>query len=409
MSGIEFGVFDHIEHLPGVPLERLYRERLELIEYFDAAGYFGYHLAEHHTPANHTMAPSQNVFLSAVSQRTRQLRLIPTVYVLPLHHPLRLIEEICMLDTLSGGRLEIAVGPGGVMEAYFWGQEGDPKINRVRYAETLAILRQGLTHDELSYSGQYYSFDRVPMRLRPFQRPCPPFWYMRNAVSSAQAGFNCLLEGSLDHVEANVRRFRRLWAEAHGAGAPTEQGREPLIGANFFIVVADTDEQAVELGRAAWARFCWNLIVPRRQEAERRGLKQFLGEGSTYARDHVAGGAGRISILPEASVRHHIAAEEMAAIEAAANRLSLTEREARQRRRLPGGIDPNIISGPNVIAGSPSTIRAFLDEFAQTGANYLSCAFQFGSLTHDQARRSVELFTTQVMPRYRHEPALTAR
>ena len=88
MSGLQFGVFDHIENLPDVPLDQIYRDRLVQIERLDTAGFYAYHLAEHHTPAVHSMAPSQNVFLAAVSQRTAQLRFGPCVYVLPLHHPL---------------------------------------------------------------------------------------------------------------------------------------------------------------------------------------------------------------------------------------------------------------------------------------------------------------------------------
>ena len=86
------------------------------------------------TPAAiHSLAPSQNVFLGSVAQRTRRMRFGPCVYVPPLHHPLRLIEEISMLDNLSDGRLEIGVGRGGVMEAFFWGQEADPETNYARY------------------------------------------------------------------------------------------------------------------------------------------------------------------------------------------------------------------------------------------------------------------------------------
>src|SRR5256885_15066336 len=102
--GLQFGIFDHIEPVPGLPLHQMYGERLLQLEQYDTAGFYAYHLAEHHTPAVHSLAPSQNVFLAAASQRTQRLRLAPCVYVLPLHHPLRLIEEISMLDNLSGGR-----------------------------------------------------------------------------------------------------------------------------------------------------------------------------------------------------------------------------------------------------------------------------------------------------------------
>src|SRR6476660_1953879 len=148
---LRFGVFDHIEPVPGLRLDQIYRERLHQIERLDRAGFYAYHLAEHHTPAIHSLAPSQNVFLGSVAQRTPRLRFGPCVYVLPLHHPLRLIEEICMLDHLSDGRLEVGVGRGGVLEAYFWGSDADVEGKQRRYLETLDIIKQGLSHDELTY------------------------------------------------------------------------------------------------------------------------------------------------------------------------------------------------------------------------------------------------------------------
>ncbi len=89
---LQFGVCDHIEPVPGLDLEHIYAQRLLQIERLDTAGFYAYHLAEHHTPAVHSLAPSQNVFLAAVSQRTRRLRFGPCGYVLPLHHPVRLIQ-----------------------------------------------------------------------------------------------------------------------------------------------------------------------------------------------------------------------------------------------------------------------------------------------------------------------------
>ena len=107
---MQFGVFDHLD-LGAVPLGEHYENRLKLIEGYDRLGIRSYHLAEHHaTPLG--MAPSPSVFLAAVAQRTRRLRFGPLVYTLSLHHPLRVAEEICMLDQMSGGRLELGVGRG---------------------------------------------------------------------------------------------------------------------------------------------------------------------------------------------------------------------------------------------------------------------------------------------------------
>src|SRR6185312_9448620 len=107
---MEFGVFDHVDRGAG-SLAELYEMRLRLTEAYDRLGLRSYHLAEHHaTPLG--MAPSPSVFLAAVAQRTKRLRFGPLVFTLSLHHPLRVVEEICMLDQMSGGRLELGVGRG---------------------------------------------------------------------------------------------------------------------------------------------------------------------------------------------------------------------------------------------------------------------------------------------------------
>src|SRR3974377_1634423 len=109
---MEFGIFDHLDRY-GNSLADYYEDRLRIVEVYDRAGFYAYHLAEDHwTPLG--MEPSPSVFLAAVAQRTRRLRFGPLVWAMPLHHPLRLIEEICMLDQLSRGRLEIGFGRGSV-------------------------------------------------------------------------------------------------------------------------------------------------------------------------------------------------------------------------------------------------------------------------------------------------------
>jgi len=377
--GLQFGVFDHIEPVPGLSLGQIYRERLQLLERYDAAGFYAYHLAEHHTPAVHSLAPSQNVFLAAASQRTQRLRLAPCVYVLPLHHPLRLIEEICMLDHLSGGRLEVGVGRGGVLEAYFWGSDADVERNQARFLETLAILKEGLSHDQLTFKGEFFSFDALPMRLRPVQQPYPPMWYMRNVETAARDGMHTVIVGSLDSFEANVLRYRQLWEEYHGVGARTVQGLEPKIGLVNHIVLAPTDAEAVAIAKPAWGEYVWNLEAPRRLEAEQRGLAQFLG-GNMNRRP-----AGLPSREPDFT------------------RYRLPERSEEQRRRRtpPGNIGGDGRgAGFSVIAGKPDSIRTYMDEYVATGANYFVCSFQWGGLTHDQAMRSIDLFVEKIMPHY---------
>src|SRR5499433_2448105 len=123
---MQFGVFDHLD-LGAVALGEHYENRLKLIEAYDRLGLRSYHLAEHHaTPLG--MAPSPSVFLAAVAQRTRQLRFGPLVYTLSLHHPLRIVEEICMLDQLSRGRFDLGVGRGiSPIETAYFGVDPDDR------------------------------------------------------------------------------------------------------------------------------------------------------------------------------------------------------------------------------------------------------------------------------------------
>ena len=376
--GLEFGVFDHIEPIPGQDLDQIYADRLSQIEKFDAAGFYGYHLAEHHSPAVHSLAPSQNVFLAAASQRTKRIRLCPCVYVLPLHHPLRLIEEICMLDHLSGGRLEVGVGRGGVLEAYFWGSDSDLERNQAKFAETLAIVREGLNSDELTFQGEFYNFDRLPMRLRPRQDPYPPLWYMRNVETAATEGMNSIIVGTLDSFGPNVKRYKDLWNVHQGPNSLTAQGTEPKIGLVTHMVIADTEEDALRAAGPAWEEYLWNLRAPRRLEAERRGLQQFTGKGENP----------RPAGLPdrEADTQYRTAEEgaEQASSTPEPGSAIAQEKSANFR----------------VVTGTPDTIRRYMDAYVETGANYFVCAFHFGNMPAAVAQHSIDLFIKDVMPNY---------
>src|SRR5213079_265118 len=107
--------------------------------------------AEHHTtPLGAAASPA--LIFAALSQRTQRLRFGPLVYLLPFYHPLRLIEEVCMLDQLSGGRFQLGVGRGiSPVEAGFYGL--DTADLQQAYSENLEILLAGLAKDSLSFSG----------------------------------------------------------------------------------------------------------------------------------------------------------------------------------------------------------------------------------------------------------------
>ena len=108
---MKVGIFDHVERAADRPIAQTLDERLKFAAAADEAGIYCLHVAEHHaTPLN--LVPVPGVYLGAVARATKRMRIGPLVYLLPLFSPLRLAEEICILDHLSNGRLEVGVGRG---------------------------------------------------------------------------------------------------------------------------------------------------------------------------------------------------------------------------------------------------------------------------------------------------------
>ena len=171
-----------------------YEQRLKVIEAFDRAGFYAYHVAEHHfTPLG--MAPSPSVFLSAIAQRTKRLRFGTFVYALPVHHPLRVLEEICMLDHMSGGRLEIGFGRGSVpYEISYYGQNAEER--QQIYAERLELILQGLHRQDAELERQ----------VRPVRERADGDRAVAEAASAAV----------VRRAFARQRRARRPQGPAHG-------------------------------------------------------------------------------------------------------------------------------------------------------------------------------------------------
>src|ERR1700689_3702933 len=244
---LEFGVFDHLDR-NDLALQDFYEQRLAIIEAFDRAGFYSSHVAEHHfTPLG--MAPSPSVFLAAVTQRTKLFRFGTFVYALPNHHPLRVLEEICMLDHLRGGRLEIGFGRGSVpFEISYYGQNAEER--QQIYVERLEIILKGFTVDTLNWKGRYDQFENVPMELAPLQKPHPPLWYGAHSPDSAERaarkGLNMVTNDMPANARAIIARYREVWRQAQGAAAP------PKMGMVRFIVVADSDAKAMASARRAY-------------------------------------------------------------------------------------------------------------------------------------------------------------
>ena len=334
---LEFGVFDHLDR-NDLPLADYYEERLKVIEAFDRAGFYAYHVAEHHfTPLG--LAPSPSVFLSAIAQRTARLRFGTFVYALPIHHPLRMLEEICMLDHISGGRLEIGFGRGSVpYEIAYYGEDAEQR--QQIYAERLELILKAFATKELSFNGTYDTFDSVPLELQPLQKPHPPLWYGAHSPDSAERaarkGLNIVNNDVPAVTRATIERYRAVWREAQGGAAL------PKMGMVRFIVVADSDTEAMQIARRAYLRWRASFL----HLHELHGTKP---ASTLNARDF-----------------------------------------------------DTLVTQGQAVAGSPSTVAAFLKpQIADSGANYVVGQMAFGDLSLAEMLRSVDLFGAEVMPALR--------
>src|ERR1700683_1369281 len=250
---MKVGLFDHIED-GARPLTTLFDERLKFADAADAAGIYCLHLAEHHaTPLN--MVPVPGIYMGALARATRRMRMGPLVYLLPLYSPLRLIEEISMLDHLSYGRLDVGVGRGvSPYELRYHKVEHDD--SRDIFFDAFDCLKAGLTTDSLTYKGKHHIYENVPIALRPLQQPHPPFWYASsNEIGSTWAGEQGMLYVALGPpplAKTNIDAFKKAYAKR---GTPVQPKAEfpggIVIGVQRHIFVADTDAEAHRFAKQA--------------------------------------------------------------------------------------------------------------------------------------------------------------
>jgi len=339
---MKFGIFDYIDQR-GEPLRKMYDERITLLKAAEDAGFYGYHLTEHHmTPLSST--PSPSVFLAAAARETTRIRLGALLYLLPLYHPLRLLQEICMLDHLSGGRVDFGVGRG-IAPPEFDAFDVDISRSQEDYEHALAVLHQGFTRDRIDYRCDRWHFKDVEVVMRPLQRPYPPLWYgLRGSdggtLFAARHGMNGVTLGPDDKCAATLAMYRRHWAEcAEERRQYQSPVQTPMVGLMRTVFIADSDAEADRIAQPAYARWYDSL-------------------GWLWRKRDIP--------LP----------------------ISIPEDYAVAKR-----------SGALVV-GSPETVARIFEAQAQrVGHNYLVLMLAFGTLTHAQEMHSLELFRREVMPR----------
>ena len=239
-----FGIFDHIEGIPGTPTPQLFRDRLDLIKMADEAGFAGFHLAEHHG-SDLCMAPNQEVFIAAASQVTKNIRLGPMVKLLPLHHPVQIIEDMCVVDNLTDGRLDFGVGRGVAPIEHYW-LGGDWPESRERFVDVIGIMCDAFATGEISSeNSKYYDFPTMPMATMPVQNPIP-FWYPGSPVTAGRHGMNLMWPGPIDQASYDI--YAENWY-AHQGDTHRVEGPDaaPRVGCTMLLTIAPTEAEALAI------------------------------------------------------------------------------------------------------------------------------------------------------------------
>ena len=336
----EFGIFDWVEASERSP-GAVYEHKLELAAAADHAGFHVYLIAEHQgTPLSIDASPS--VLLSAMIQRTRRLRVGALTFCLPWYNAYRFYNEVCMLDQLSGGRLELGVGRGvSPIESLIFDMKSIEE-SRERYRETLEVFFEACKSRVLNFQGKYCSYRDVELYNKPVQQPYPPLWFPSSNRESieftARHGYHTALLARPVDCKPLFDQYREIW-ERHRNDPGRHNGhvRSPHLAKTQHLVIAETEAEADRLGREAYAAWVRHI--------------------------------------------HH-----------------LTRKLGRPDVHKTEPFDPD--SAQPLIVGTPRTalekIQAMLE---LTTANYLLCIFSFGDIAPEHALRSLELFSREVMPR----------
>ena len=345
---MQFGLFYEWPNQTLRNWKLLFEEGVQQIQYSEALGLDYCFIAEHHF-TNYGNSPAPLMQALYIGQRTRRLKIGTAAVILPVWQPLRLAEEIAVLDNLIAGRLMCGVGRG--YQPYeMAGFGGNLAESRQRFQESLDVLLKAWTCDEsFTYEGEYVKVSTpVTVFPKPLQKPYPPLWLAGTSAESmqlaAQMDMLPLTSGmvGVDGIRAQVGALVR----AHAAiGKPLNNLR---VGLQCITHVAPTDEEAY--AEASYARW---------QHRAQRGLnRQEVTNGRVNARPYEG--------EPD---------------------------DAAYLNRL--------------FFGSQATVIEKFKRVASVGVTHISNWMMFGGIEHEKLMRSIRLMGEEVIPALRniHPPA----
>lgn len=344
---MELGILHHMLQRARDDLQSaVFKSVLEQTLLAEDLGFGTTWFTEHHF-SNYGICASPLMLASYVAARARRIRVGTGVLVLPLHNPLRLVQEVLLADHLSEGRLTLGVGTGfQVSEFRAYGMHiGEASA---RFLECLEILDMGLTSGRVSYRGMYHKIVETPIVLQPIQKPRPPIFV---AGLAGQRDVQCkvLALGCTPFVHAAahptrvVVEMKEKWREAHGDTTCSTSGMP--FAYQRFVCVTNSKNEARD-----------------------------FAEGIRYMT--------RLS----ASLRHDYAMLDGAHL---------------RDMPLRNEVDVETVMQNSIIGDAETCSERLQREITALRPSHLSCFFQVAGLEHRRTVKSIEAFGTRVVPALR--------
>jgi alkanesulfonate monooxygenase SsuD/methylene tetrahydromethanopterin reductase-like flavin-dependent oxidoreductase (luciferase family) len=358
---MKFGIFDYGMWHESETQADVLNAAVSHAELADELGFEAIWLGEHHF-SRHGIYGNTLTLGSFIAARTSRLRIGTAVVVLPLNNPIRVAEEIAMVDLLSKGRVDVGIG-AGYQRLEFGGFRVDMNESRARFAESLDVMISAWTQDRLCYKGEFYDWaesDDLDVQPKPHQRPYPQVYVAISASPetidfAASRNLRLLVGGPTDImgiapqvIERWQKAMRGYGYDPSGIDIPCAKG----------IYVAPTDEEA-DAEIAAVDRY-WDLKL----------LAQI---GSPIS----AGGE-----IPKGY--EHWAMRT-------ADRTKSLEKNT---------------TGTEALVGSPETVAQRIADLEAMGITYLFGGFGYPGMPEGKKRRAIQLFGREVLPRFTNHVAV---
>ncbi|HZO82151.1 MAG TPA: LLM class flavin-dependent oxidoreductase [Candidatus Binataceae bacterium] len=328
------------------PITTLYDEHIAEAVLAEELGYDHVWTTEHHF-YDDAWSPSLLPILAAIAQRTSRIRLGTFIIILPFHHPARVAEDAATVDILSKGRLDLGVGQGYVVSEFE--SFKIPRNERgSRLEEGVDLIRRCFVEENFSFAGRHFQLEHVNLTPKPVQKPHPPIWIAAMAEKSvtrvARLGYHLAGSGGADLQQMYDSALRRF-------------GHDP---ANYYVAqlravyVAETRERA------------WD-------DAEHHLYYMMTAYDRRFKQANDLPWSKAVFSRPEVP-------------------------PPGEMRKTPG---LSFFQAPLAI-GTPDDVASEIERYQkETRVSHLVMWMQMPGMPARKARRSMELFAKEVMPRFR--------